>query len=199
MLLSNLCFIRMSDGMSCLQSFGFSPQENSSSVFVSADKTTNMYLMSKDDYGKLLRENISKKYKTCGKNAKRAIDQKASEIATNLGIAERVEVCAEKKAYITLKDHKENFRVNPTCRLINPAKSAIGAISKSYLDKVNSQLRQLLQVNQWRNTDEVISWFKKIPDKRQQQIHQVRHCGILPLNIRATPYQSNQLCKVSFM
>ena len=82
---------------------------NSNNVLVSADKTSNMYLMSRDSYDKLLRDNITKTYKTCSKNAKHVIDHEASVIANKLGIAKRVEVCAEKKAYYTLKDHKLNY------------------------------------------------------------------------------------------
>ena len=32
----------------------------------------------------------------------------------------------QKTAFITLKDYKENFNINPKCRLINPAKSELG-------------------------------------------------------------------------
>ena len=58
----------------------------------------------------------------------------------------------KREAFISLKDHKENFENNPKCRLINPAKSDSGKISKLILDKVNTHLRAILNVNQWRNT-----------------------------------------------
>ena len=48
---------------------------NSNSILVLADKTTNMYLVSKDEYGKLLRDNITKNYKACSNNTKHSIDQ----------------------------------------------------------------------------------------------------------------------------
>ncbi len=35
--------------------------------------------------------------------------------------------------FISLKDHKENFENNPKCRLINPAKSESGKLSKIIL------------------------------------------------------------------
>ena len=63
------------------------------------------------------------------------------------------------------KDHKENFENNPKCRLINPAKSDSGKISKLILDKVNTHLRTILNVNQWRNTQNVIEWFGNIEQK----------------------------------
>ena len=71
----------------------------------------------------------------------------------------------KREAFISLKDHKENFENNPKCRLINPAKSEYGKLSKVILDKINSNLRQKLNSNQWRNTQQVISWFGNINDK----------------------------------
>ena len=69
------------------------------------------------------------------------------------------------EAFISLKDHEENFESNPKCRLINPAKSDSGKISKLILDKVNTYLRTILNVNQWRNTQNVIEWFGNIEQK----------------------------------
>ena len=65
----------------------------------------------------------------------------------------------KREAFISLKDHKENFENNPKCRLINLAKSDSGKISKLILDKVNTPLRAIINVNQWRNTQNVIEWF----------------------------------------
>ena len=45
----------------------------------------------------------------------------------------------ESESYITIKDHKEDFTLKVSCRLINPSKSDIGKISKYVLDKVNQK------------------------------------------------------------
>ena len=71
----------------------------------------------------------------------------------------------KREAFISLKDHKENFQNNPKCWLINPAKSHSGKISKSILDKINTNLRLILNVNQWRNTQNAIEWFGSIEEK----------------------------------
>ena len=73
----------------------------------------------------------------------------------------------KREAFISLKDHnyKENFQNNPKYRLINPAKSDSGKISKSILDKINTKLRSILNANQWRNTQNVIEWFGSIEEK----------------------------------
>ena len=73
----------------------------------------------------------------------------------------------QKDAFITFKDHKENFQNNPKFRLINPAKSELGKISKTILDNINSQIRNNTGLNQWKNSLSVIEWFKNIDDKPQ--------------------------------
>ena len=69
--------------------------------------------------------------------------------------------------YITLKAHKNNFRSDHPCRLINPCKSEIGKISKSIIENINKNLLKLLQVNQWRNWESVIKSFYSIENKSQ--------------------------------
>ena len=54
-------------------------------------------------------------------------------------------------------------------RLINPAKNEIGRISKSILDKINKRVKNDLELNQWKNTTEVIEWFKNINDKQSNK------------------------------
>ena len=49
---------------------------------------------------------------------------------------------------------------------MNPAKNELGRISKTILDKVNINLRNSLLLNQWKNTQEVIDWFKGIDNKQ---------------------------------
>ena len=44
--------------------------------------------------------------------------------------------------------------------------SSIGKISKTIFDKINIQLVSSIKVNQWKNSDSVINWFKSIPEKK---------------------------------
>ena len=71
------------------------------------------------------------------------------------------------EAYITVKDHKENFPEKVAFRLINPSKSEIGKLSKKLLDGINKELRAKVDVNQWKNTSEVINWFNNIRNKNE--------------------------------
>ena len=81
-------------------------------------------------------------------------------------LADRIDHLAKTEAFITLKDHKENFVNKPTCRLINPAKTELGKISKTIIEDINKQLIEKLKVNQWKSTKNVTDWFKKIDNKK---------------------------------
>ena len=48
---------------------------------------------------------------------------------------------------ITLKDHKENFLINSTLRLINRAKNELRRISKAILDNIDQRLCINLKIN----------------------------------------------------
>ena len=67
----------------------------------------------------------------------------------------------------TLKDHKDNFHSHPTCHLLNPCKSELGKISTCILEEVNNTIKTTLNLNQWKNTNEVIDWFINIENKHQ--------------------------------
>ena len=74
----------------------------------------------------------------------------AKHISKKLELDSRMECLAQITVFISLKDHKPNFQSFLPCRL---------------LDKVNQNLRNKLQSNQWKNSDNVIDWFKKIENK----------------------------------
>ena len=139
-----------------------------SNLLVPADKTTNLYEMPKADYEKLLKENITKSYRK-GDNSVYRINNEAKAIAAKIGLDKKMECFIEKEAYITLKDHKDDFQNNPKCRLINPSKSQMGIVSKKYLEKIVADVSKALQFNQWRNTDTVIKWFKTIAHKKRSR------------------------------
>ena len=77
----------------------------------------------------------------------------------------RIEINETSNCFLTLKDHKENFLNNPTVRLLIPAKTKIGRISKSILANINSEIRSILALNQWKCTQNATDWFKRINEK----------------------------------
>ena len=138
---------------------------NSEKTLTPADKTTNMYKLTKDQYAQLKQNAVTTKYKKANNNIKEKVDKTGMQFANKAGVLDRMPVNGTNSCFITLKDHKDNFTNNPTTRLINPAKNEIGRISKVILDKINVDLKNKLRVNQWKNTKSVIEWFKGISDK----------------------------------
>lgn len=134
-------------------------------VIVRADKTTNMYSLTKEQYTKLLRDNTTKNYQVASENAYTNANLEAKRIARGLGLDDRVDILAKAEAFVTLKDHKDRFENDLPCRLINPAKPQIGKVSKAILDRIIQSVKEATSVNLWRKTKSVIDWFDAIDDK----------------------------------
>ena len=133
-------------------------------VIVKADKTSNRYLMEKDEYIYHLQKNVQQDYKIESKENVEKVHKLHADIVTKLEIQERVFKTIPREAFITVKDHKEDFPNNMKCRLINPAKPDTGKISKKILENVIFVVKSKGKYNHWRNTQEVITWFKGIKD-----------------------------------
>ena len=86
---------------------------SSNKVHVFADKSTNVYTTTVENYNKLLHENVTKTYKIAEENITDNIKEELQSISSKLGIGNRIDVMAPRNSYITLKDHKENFESNP--------------------------------------------------------------------------------------
>ena len=115
--------------------------QSSDAVYVLADKTSNIYKLPVNDYEKLLHDNVTAVYKKTTAKTKDKINHDASSIAKMLQLDSRIEQMAEREPFITIKDHKPNFENNTKCRLINPAKSEIGVISRHHLQQTNEEIR----------------------------------------------------------
>ena len=82
-----------------------------------------MYEMSKDHYEKHLRDNVTKTYQKPPSKLEASINLEAKSISTKLKISDIVKCITRTPAFVTFRGHKDNFRSNPTCRLINPSKN----------------------------------------------------------------------------
>ena len=139
-------------------------------AIIPADKTRNFYKISKEEYEQMLTENITKDYRKAELHEVSKVDQQAAEIASNLGLSDRMEKFTKQDAFLTIKDHKSNFgpgRVS--CRLINPAKSDIGRVAKHILQKINNEVCSATSLNQWRSTKETLDWFQRL-DKDKSMV-----------------------------
>ena len=135
-------------------------------MFIPADKTANFYRLDAHSYQTLMNTAVTKSYKKAPNHASDNITSEERKIAKNLNLHDRIDALSPKNAFIQLKDHKPNFNNNPTCRLINPKKSEIGIISKRILQRINSKIIVATNLNQWRSTDAVLTWFNNIPNKQ---------------------------------
>ena len=94
------------------------------------------------------------------------INTEGKRIMENKTALNRMFINDKNSCFITLKDHKANFLNNLKTRLLDPSKNVLGRISKVLLDKINLNLRNATKVNQWKSTNDVISWFKCIKNKQ---------------------------------
>ena len=141
--------------------------KTSDKIYTPADKTSNLYKTSKDEYCQLRANAVTSTYKKANANLATKINKLGKKFAESNGVIEKMDTNGTGGCFITLKDHKENFANNPKTRLLNPAKNEIGRISKDILDNINKELRNILQLNQWKNKKDVINWFKEIQNKPQ--------------------------------
>ena len=135
-------------------------------LLVNVDKPTNIYKFSQDQYKKHVCNNVTKTYKKSNRNKVNTINYETKTLCEKLNIDDRLQQMHETEAFITVKDHKESFPHTLSFRLINPSKSDIGKISKLILDNINKEIVSTASVNQWKNTSDVVKWFKSIPEKR---------------------------------
>ena len=95
-----------------------------------------------DFYNKHHLINITKDYNLVNETLVDIVNKEAAVIAAKLDIKNKVETMSKTKAFISIKDHKNDFENNPKFRLINPAKSQIGHISREILQITNKLLRR---------------------------------------------------------
>ena len=80
-----------------------------------------------------------------------------------------MEQYAHQSTYVTLKDHKQNFKNKLLWWLIKPAKNEIGIVSKEELGKINRVITNQVKGNQRCKTQAVIDWFKSTTNKTKPQ------------------------------
>ena len=136
--------------------------KSSNDVFIFTDKTNNFYKSSPGEYQKLLLNNITKSYQKSTERLEKAANMEANHISKKLKLNNRIECLTKNSAFVSLKDHKPNFQSSVPCQFINPSKSDIRKINKSILDRIKQSLRNKLQFNQWKSSENVLNWFRKI-------------------------------------
>ena len=139
----------------------------SNNLFISADKSRNIYKVSKASYERMMRENVARTYQKCNTSKSNSISFKTKQISSQLKIDNRVQKLDKNEAYVAIKNQKEGFPDKISCRLVNPSKTDIGKTRKQILDRVNNIILEKNKVNQWKNTSSVIEWYRNIKPKDQ--------------------------------
>ena len=100
--------------------------KNETKIFVAADKTTNFYLIEPKEYQEIVDKNVQKEYKKEKKQTVTKINKAHKKIVRKIDLLDRMYQTTDRNAFVTAKDHKENFKNSPTFRLINPTKPELG-------------------------------------------------------------------------
>ena len=116
-------------------------------TLTAADKTSNMYRLSKQEYSYLLQNAIASKYKKINKHTTTNINKEGVIHAREANIINRIKINGTSNSFITLNDHKDNFLNCPTTRLLNPTKNEIGRISTHILQNINTTLSGKLKAS----------------------------------------------------
>ena len=132
------------------------------SFIVKADKTRNIYTLKKEDYNKLLNDNITKDYRKSNSNLVVSINKETKQRATELQLGDRMDKMAERKAFISMKDHMANFPNNIQCRLMNPARNNLGKVTQQIIRSIVSSVKAQTKLNLWMGTGEVLKWYEAI-------------------------------------
>ena len=154
--------------------------DKSDDLFIAGDKSSNYYKVSHKEYNKQLWRDITKVYKTAEKEDFDNVTKEDKRIATELEIADRVFKTSERQAFLTYKDHKENFNNSKQSRLLNPCKPELGKVSKNILEKVRDFILEKTKLLQFKNNISVIQWFNSIPNKQNCTFIQFDICDFYP-------------------
>ena len=74
-----------------------------------ADKTSNMYRLTKEQYGQLIMNYITSTYKKANSNIKKQINMAGKNLTRDKEVMKRMETNKEGNRFITIKHQKENF------------------------------------------------------------------------------------------
>ena len=144
-------------------------------------KTNNYYRVKSAHYEMLLERSIHKSYRRMDRATIAEKTRTDVNIAKKkLDLADRISTTAERESFVTLKDHEENFISKPTCRLINPCKPEIGQISKQLLENIVKNVREKTKSNHWKNSQDVIKWFRDTPNKKAHTFITFDICEFYP-------------------
>ena len=153
-----------------------SEMDRSKELYIAGDKSTNYYKVGFKEYSKHLERDITTAYSKAEREDFNNVTKDDKRIAQDLGISNRVFRTSERQAFLTYKDHKENFKNVKPSRLLNPCKQELGKVSKQILEKIVMTVRNVTGYLQFKNNISVIQWFNQIQNKQNYSFIQFDIC-----------------------
>ena len=128
-----------------------------------------------------MRNNITSKYSLDMTDCINLINNESALIISHSNTKNRKLPKHQKAdAFITIKDHKPNFPHSISCRTTNPSKTHLGKWSKMIPQKQIFYIRSNCNLKQWKNSTEVVEWFKLIDDKTHKSFLNVDIVNFYP-------------------
>ena len=118
--------------------------------------------MAPEQYKIILTNNVTKTYRKAERSTQLDIDREVKTISKTLQLEKRMGRYAKRPPFISLKDHKEHFKHNTKCCLINPCKGEMGVVSKTFKEEINNKLNNRLCYNQWRSTSALLQNYTNL-------------------------------------
>ena len=150
--------------------------DRSKDLYIAGDKSTNYYKVGYKEYSKHLERDITTAYSKAEREDFNNVTKDDKRIAQDLGISNRVFRTSERQAFLSYKDHKEDFKNTKPSRLLNPCKQELGKVSKQILEKIVMTVRNVTGYMQFKNNISVIQWFKQIQNKQNYSFIQFDIC-----------------------
>ena len=118
-----------------------------------------MYELSATEYKNLLLKDNTKTYKKATTRLEDVIKLEAKQISKGIKFDDKMECTVTNPAFITLKDHKTNFRTSAPCQLLNPCKSELR----------KRELADLLSLSQWKT--QIWLYIGSVQSKINRNVH----------------------------
>ena len=78
----------------------------SNKIITFADKTTKIYCLPREEYGKTLNDSINEAHKKANNNIKKKTNVAGKQVLRNNKILERMQTNRENNCFLSLKGHK---------------------------------------------------------------------------------------------
>ena len=76
-----------------------------------ADKTRNIYRLTREEHETILNDSITVTYKKASNNIKKKINAAGKQVLRNNKVLKRIQTNGENNCFISLKDRKEIFKI----------------------------------------------------------------------------------------